>query len=130
MRPLSILVLLQATLLAPAPAAPAPMRLVLFGAVWCAPCRAELRNLPALAGAAAPQRITLAWIDRPALPTTAEVAQLPPAQAARLARELLGEGYGLPAAVMLDAGGRACAVLRAPLTPAAIAGLRKACTAG
>jgi thiol-disulfide isomerase/thioredoxin len=42
-----------------------PHRIVLLGARWCAPCMAEYAHLPELVRAAAPDRIVLAWIDRP-----------------------------------------------------------------
>jgi thiol-disulfide isomerase/thioredoxin len=40
-------------------------RVILLGARWCAPCMAEWRNLPRLAAMVAPDRIVLAWVDRP-----------------------------------------------------------------
>nr|WP_166179335.1 hypothetical protein [Altererythrobacter segetis] len=113
-------------------AAPARM-IILIGADWCAPCVAELRELPVLANAAAPNRLVLAWTDR--------AARLPP-EAARLgvtqvslakAREMLvrfGRGNsGLPLVVMLREDGTACGTLRESLSKEGIAELLASCGA-
>lgn len=117
-----------------ATAAPdADVRIVLVGARWCAPCHAEVEALPALVSAAAPARITLAWLDRPPRlePRVAlTVELLAPAAARDLAERFLPEGRGIPFAVALDAAGRACAVHRGPLTTADAAALRARCAAG
>ncbi|WP_179505577.1 MULTISPECIES: hypothetical protein [unclassified Sphingomonas] len=112
---------------APAPAEQAPNRIVLLGARWCAPCMAEYANLPALVRAAAPDRIVLAWIDRPiAAPPglQGQVDTMPPAAARELAERRLGVGFGLPAAV---ASGSACQPWRGPLRPADLPAWRAAC---
>lgn len=111
--------------------ADAARRLVLFGAHWCAPCTIELRDLPAIAAAAKPEEnVVLAWIDAPpSVPASlaGKVEALRPDHAQRLAERVLGEGYGLPSAAMLDAEGRACAVWRAPLRDADVQVLRGRC---
>jgi hypothetical protein len=108
--------------------------IILVGADWCAPCVIELRELPALARAAAPDRLVLAWTDRAArLPAEAVrlgVTQVPLATA----REMLaryGEGNaGLPLAVMLRGDGTACGRLRKGLSKDGIAVLLKSCGEG
>jgi hypothetical protein len=103
--------------------------IVMFGAHWCAPCTGEVRRLPELAAAAAPDRIVMAWIDHPITPSpaTTGVASLPPDVARRLAQNLLGDGYGLPISVMFDPHGAACAIRRSPLSPEEIAKMRLQC---
>jgi len=107
--------------------AAAPYRIVLLGARWCAPCMAEYANLPALVGAAAPDRIVLAWVDRP-IPVPAavqgQVDIMPAAQARQLAESRLGEGFGLPAALVLS---RACPPWRGPLRAQDLAAWRASC---
>ena len=132
---LSILVGVLATAVS-ASMIPVPTRgpyagaVVMFGAHWCAPCMGEVRQLPELAIAAAPDRILLAWIDHPigSSPTTKAIASLSPDAARRLARQLEGDGYGLPFSVMFDSGGTACAVRRSPLGPEDIAAMRLQCS--
>lgn len=111
---------------------PAPDHtIILIGADWCAPCVAELRELPALARAAAPDRLVLAWTDRAArLPP--EAAQLGVTQVPLVtAREMMaryGEGNsGLPLVVMLRNDGTACGTLREALTKERLALLRRSC---
>lgn len=106
-------------------------RIVLFGAQWCAPCRVELRHIASLARAAAPKTILLAWVDEP--PSEDDVSQkvevLDADTARKLANQVLGEGYGLPSAVLYDRGGKPCAIWRAPLMPQDIASLEANCPA-
>ena len=103
--------------------------IVLFGARWCAPCMAEYRDLADLAAAAAPDHITLAWIDRSISPPAmmSEVRSLPAEEARRLARATAGDGYGLPFSVMFDAAGLPCAVWRFPLRPNDLVAVRAKC---
>jgi len=105
--------------------------IVLFGAHWCAPCRGEYRNLPALIAAAAPDRLVIAWIDRsigpPAGVLPGEIAVLGVEDAQTLAGRIGGEGYGLPFSAMFDSAGRVCSVWRKPLGAADIKALKAAC---
>ncbi len=105
--------------------------LLLFGANWCAPCLEELRNLPALARAAAPSRIILAWTDGapPRLwrewPANADVT--PIADALQAMQRFGGSSAGLPYAVLLDGKGKPCAELRGKLTPDRLETLKAQC---
>jgi len=104
--------------------------LILFGAHWCAPCTAELRDLDAIMHRLAmvqgtqPQ-LVLAWIDRPVPPAMVtrlldaggearggapHVVILPPATASSWAEPHLAKAHGLPFAVMTDAHGAVCAL--------------------
>ena len=116
--------------LASEPAAPLHT-IILFGADWCAPCVTELRDLPKLAEAAAPDRLELAWTDHPArLP--AQAVRIGVTQASRIrVRELMmryGQGNsGLPFVVMLRDDGTRCATLGRRLSEEGITALRKRC---
>ncbi len=105
--------------------------IVLFGAHWCTPCRGEYRILPALAAAAAPTRLILAWIDQAIVPPSGGpaggMAALDVADAQGLAERIGGEGYGLPFSAMFDSDGRVCSLWRKPLRPEDIAPLKAAC---
>jgi thiol-disulfide isomerase/thioredoxin len=102
-----------------------PHRIVLLGARWCAPCMAEYAHLPELVRAAAPDRIVLAWIDRPiAVPAglQGQVDSLPRRPRA-LAEHELGVGFGLPAA----RPGAWLPAWRGPLHPTDLATWRSHC---
>jgi thiol-disulfide isomerase/thioredoxin len=106
-------------------------QIVLFGARWCAPCMLEYQNLPALVAASAPDRLILAWVDKPlAAPPvlSSQVQSMPLNDARQLARAIAGEGYGLPFSAMLDASGKPCVVVRAPLHPADLPLLHARCS--
>jgi hypothetical protein len=93
---------------------------------------AEYQDLPELVRTADPDRIVLAWIDKPiAVPTqlAGKTESVPSDEAQRLAHSFLGEGYGLPFSVMLDKHERRCAIWRAPLHARDIAAMRKQCIA-
>jgi hypothetical protein len=115
------------------PATPAHT-IILIGADWCAPCVAELRDLPALARAAAPARLVLAWTDHSArLPV--EAVQLGVTQvSAAMAREMVARyderHSGLPMAVMLRNDGTACGMLRQRLSREGIAAMLRSCGEG
>ncbi len=103
----------------------------MFGASWCAPCIAELRNIATIAAAAKPDRVVIAWTDggirnyRNSLPANVEIAPIPVAR--ELSRQFAAEGAGLPYTVMLDERARKCAALNAQLTLAGVGALRRAC---
>lgn len=107
-----------------------PHRIVLLGARWCAPCMAELGHLPDLVRAAAPDRLVLAWIDRP-IPIRGELAgqvdTMDPAEARRLAERELGEGFGLPAAIAMGPVGRVCRPVRGSIAATDLAAWRRNC---
>jgi thiol-disulfide isomerase/thioredoxin len=102
--------------------------IVLFGASWCAPCRIELRQLSRLAALTAPDRITLAWLDRrPRIPQSGDgIRVLVPAEARALFDRVPGN-QGVPLAAMFDGAGRLCAYQPEALHRESLARLRAAC---
>lgn len=104
--------------------------IILFGASWCAPCQTELRQLPALATAAAPDGLTVAWIDRPPpsrlVTDNLNVSVLSAGEAGRKFRAIVGENQGLPVSVILE-GSRVCGIRRRPLTLQSLQTLRNSC---
>lgn len=108
-------------------------RIILLGARWCAPCMAEWRNLPRLAAMVAPDRIVLAWVDRPiAVPPglAPQVTTMPAPEAQALAVRHGGQGFGLPMAVIMDAQGKACPLWRRPLRPEDVTDFYRTCPGG
>jgi thiol-disulfide isomerase/thioredoxin len=105
-------------------------QIILLGARWCAPCMAEWRNLPRLAAMLAPDRIVLAWVDRPIpVPVTLapQVSAIPAAEAQALAVKYGGQGFGLPMATLIDGRGEACPVWRRPLRPEDVGDFYRTC---
>ena len=104
--------------------------IVLFGASWCAPCRIELRQLPALANAAEPDRLTVAWIDRAPpsylIASNLNVAVLSPGEASQRFQAVVGESGGLPVSVIIE-GSRVCGISRRPLTLQSLRALQNSC---
>ena len=78
----------------------------------------EYAALPELVAAAEPARIVLAWLDRPVpvpLNLNGAVDSLTLAEARNSASRRLGDGYGLPTAILIDGNGRTCRVWRRPV---------------
>jgi thiol-disulfide isomerase/thioredoxin len=120
-------------LAAPASAeGPKDLTLILFGAHWCAPCRAEVRDLPALADAAEPARLLIAWLDRKPAGLPANIggrwSVLTPPDARRLWEGLGDKARGLPTAVLLD-DERPCAEWHGGVTPQEIGKMKASCAA-
>lgn len=112
------------------PTSLAPSRtIVLYGASWCAPCIAEVRDLARLAAAAAPDRIVIVWIWRYPIARNDNVRIAPAAEARELAALVPPESAGLPFSVMTADFKRRCAAWNGPLRPADIARLRASCDA-
>lgn len=95
---------------------------------------AEYAELGRMVEAAAPEQIFLAWTDRPIAPPRSlpprlagQVRVMGVDAARQLALRIGGEGYGLPMAALVDAEGHACAVWKAPLTPADVETFRRRC---
>ena len=129
MRFLSTLLFILWATTAPAASAAPQGQVILLGARWCAPCMAEYRELAKLAAVAAPDKVLLAWVDRPMpvpAPLANQVGILSPTQAYALAEKLGGEGFGLPMAVYMRDGAY-CRVWKKPLTPEGLAPLRHDC---
>jgi len=105
-------------------------RIVLWGARWCAPCMVEWRDLPRLAATLAPDRIVLAWVDRP-IPVppvlASQVSTMPALEARALAMRYGGQGFGVPMAALIDAHGEACPVWRRALRPEDVAEFYRMC---
>jgi thiol-disulfide isomerase/thioredoxin len=107
------------------------LSIYIFGASWCAPCIAELRDMPRLAEAAKPGRIVIVWSDngirRFPMPNIANV-EIRRDLAQRTMADLGGpENAGLPYTAILDRRGKKCGEWRGLLTSEIIGRLRKAC---
>jgi thiol-disulfide isomerase/thioredoxin len=107
------------------------LTLILFGASWCAPCVAEVRAISGIAAAASGNPVVLAWTDdgisrlRIVVPANVQVAS-------KIRTEQLWNAHGrsaagLPYSVMLDGAGQRCASWSRPLSPEAVAAMRRAC---
>lgn len=111
----------------------ATVELLLFGANWCAPCRAELEELPGLAAVLGGDSLVVAWIDgTPRIePKTlpANVRVLDRRSAQRLFDSFSTANAGLPLAVLRTATGKVCAVVRRRIRPIELATLRRGCAA-
>ncbi len=95
--------------------------LILFGANWCAPCLAELRELPALARGRGAGACHPGLARRRAPTALAELAgQRRDERCCRGRtgwRAAEGLSAGLPYAVLLDGEGKRCAIWKGRMTP-------------
>jgi thiol-disulfide isomerase/thioredoxin len=122
----------------PAPAEPAlPSRAVLlFVAGWCAPCQAELQQLPQITEAARPFRVLVVPVDR-GRRVERMLESVPTAQRwrpegatwTRVQADLLSQTAGLPYSVVLGADGEPCGSSRRGLDSRRVAELVAHCTA-
>lgn len=106
-----------------------PRSLILFVAAWCAPCRAELRQVRAIAAAAAPVEVRVTPLDRSSA-TAAMLRDVPPARIWRSARAVdafAHDAGSLPFSVMTDADGRPCATHDRALDTTAVLAMRQRC---
>ena len=106
-----------------------PRALLLFVASWCAPCRAEIGRLDAIAASAEPLDVRVVPLDR----TSATAAMLRGVPSARVWRSasaadaFVRDRGSLPFAIMTDAAGRACATYAYAVDSAAVTALRRRC---
>lgn len=87
--------------------------IILFWATWCAPCRAELSRLPALAAAARPLPVAILALDPPGVAHEAlsgATSGLPAFADGRPPAKVFADwgAPGMPLAVALDRAGRIC----------------------
>ncbi|MBB3910204.1 TlpA family protein disulfide reductase [Sphingomonas desiccabilis] len=129
-------VLLSATSAAGEPPAYPTRTVLLFVAGWCAPCRAELQQLPQITAAARPYRVLVVPVDS-GRRVEQMLAGVPAVQRwrpqgegwTRVQADLLSATAGLPYSVALGADGRPCASSRRGLDPARAADLVSRCEA-
>lgn len=108
-----------------------PHTLILFVASWCAPCHAELRQIDAIASAAAPVDVRVTPVDRSG-GTAALLRDVPPTRIWRSAQAVsifTRSNGALPFSVMTDAKGRPCATHDRALDPASVIAMRRRCEA-
>ena len=114
------------------PATPLPAdALVIFGSRYCAPCVAELKELPKISQWRGTRPMVVAWIDKEPPPA---IAAFPATRTVewREARRMLmassaGASLAVPLVVATNGQGKVCGATRKPLTRAAVTDLMKAC---
>ncbi|MCC2975564.1 thioredoxin family protein [Sphingomonas sp. PL-96] len=114
-----------------------PQTVLLFVAGWCAPCQAELQQLPQITAAARPFRVLVVPLDK-GRRVERMLESVPVAQRWRpegaawsqVQADLLSGTAGLPFSVALAADGRPCASSRRGLDPASVAQLVVRCISG
>lgn len=105
--------------------------LVIFGSRYCAPCVAELKELPRISEWRGQRPMVVAWIDKEPPPA---IGAYPATRVAgwREARRMLmsasdGASLAVPMVVATNAQGKVCGSTRQPLTKATVKGLTRAC---
>jgi len=102
--------------------------IILFGANWCAPCRAELKDLAQLVRAAVPSQVVLAWLDgRPPVKERPGVTILSREEAVAMFERIPGRNQGVPFNVIVDGDGKVCAELREPIRTEMVANFKATC---
>ncbi|MFM6932944.1 MAG: hypothetical protein ACKOUT_11960 [Novosphingobium sp.] len=115
-----------------APPSPLPAdALVIFGSRYCAPCVAELKELPKISQWRGARPMVVAWIDKEPPPA---IDAFPATRAVewREARRMLmassaGASLAVPLVVATNGQGKVCGATRQPLTRALVKDLTKAC---
>ncbi|GAA4763852.1 hypothetical protein GCM10023219_05380 [Stakelama sediminis] len=107
--------------------------IILFWAVWCAPCQKEIASLDELDRAAAPVPVLIAPMEDDARSRDA-LGGIDPKQmrfqrfhAFEWMQRATGGSAGLPASVAVNAKGQICGIARRALTPERIGKWRVQC---
>ncbi|MFM5906295.1 MAG: hypothetical protein ACKOPO_01690 [Novosphingobium sp.] len=114
------------------PAQPLPANaLVIFGSRYCAPCVAELKELPKISQWRGARPMIVAWIDKEPPP---QIGTLPATRTVewREARRMLkasisGPSLAVPLVVATNGQGEVCGATRKPLSAAGVRALTKGC---
>ena len=106
--------------------------ILLFWAIWCAPCREETDNLAALNRAAGPMPVIVVPLDSDRR-TRRALADVDPRQLRFVRTGAIAwmqrwtDAVGLPAAVAIDKDGKRCAIKFGGVTTADLAAWRDRC---
>lgn len=105
--------------------------LVIFGSRYCAPCVAELKELPRIAEWRGDRLMVVAWIDKESAPAIGSYWGTRTADW-REARRMLkaatdGPSLAVPLVVATNGQGKVCGATRQPLTKASVKSLTRAC---
>lgn len=114
--------------------APSPLpanSLVIFGSRYCAPCVAELKELPRISEWRGQRPMVVAWIDKEPPPSIGTYHATRAVEWREARRMLMsasdGASLAVPLVVATNAQGKVCGATRQPLTKAAVKGLTRAC---
>lgn len=115
-----------------APPSPLPAdALVIFGSRYCAPCVAELKELPRISQWRGTRPMVVAWIDKEPPPVIRGYPATRTVEWREARRMLLASSAGaslaVPLVVTTNGQGKVCGSTRKPLTRAAVKDLMKGC---